>query len=95
MSPMALPVISHKDSCNVTLEAFEVYGSLCKNNQLLAIYSGKEYCGGNLHHVFKYIMGSFAKYGNQWFFIMPKSQSEEWGYIVRYLGKRRIFIFYF
>lgn len=78
MSPMVLPVISpHEDSCNVTLNAFEVYGNLCKNNQLLAIYSGREYCGETFIIVFKYIMGSFAEYGNQWFFIIPKFQLRE------------------
>lgn len=78
MSPMALPVISpHEDSCNVTLNAFKLYGNLCKNNQLLAIYSGREYCGETFIIVFKYIMGSFAEYGNQWFFIIPKFQLRE------------------
>lgn len=67
----SLVISPHKDSCNVTPSASKVYGNVYKNNQLLAVYSGKEYCGETFIVVSKYIMGSFAEYGNQWFFLFP------------------------
>ena len=52
MSPMPL-----KNLCNVTHNPFEVYGDLYKNNQFLAVSSGKEYWGESIIIVFEYIMG--------------------------------------